>query len=52
MWFKHSLLAAYSMIFILGVTFSQAFHLLVGYCRVMLYLCVHRRTMLVVIQVR
>lgn len=51
-WWKHGILGVYSMVFVLGLTVSRSFHFGVGYCRVLLYLTVHRRTMLVVTQVR
>lgn len=51
-WFKHGTLALYGTIFLLSLSVDYRAHSLCAYCRILLYLSVHRRTFLVVTQLR
>ena len=52
MWFKHGTLALYGTIYLLALAVDYRAHSLCAYCRILLYLSVHRRTFLVVTQLR
>eukprot|EP00752_Nemacystus_decipiens_P003210 g2971.t1 len=52
MWFKHATIAAYLVFYLLSVVVDFRAHALCHYSRVLLYLSVHRRTVLVVTQLR
>lgn len=51
-WFKHGTLALYGTIYLLSLAVDYRAHSLCAYCRILLYLSVHRRTFLVVTQLR
>ncbi|CAM9708851.1 unnamed protein product [Ectocarpus sp. 4 AP-2014] len=52
MWFKHGTIASYAALFLLAALVDYRAHMVCEYCRILLYLAVHRRTVLVVIQLR
>lgn len=52
MWFKHGTIASYAVLYLLAALVDYRAHLVCEYCRILLYLAVHRRTVLVVIQLR
>lgn len=52
MWFKHAVISAYLILYLLSVVVDFRAHALCGFCRILLYLSVHRRTVLVVTQLR
>ncbi|CAM9880018.1 unnamed protein product, partial [Pylaiella littoralis] len=52
MWFKHAAIVGYVTVFLLSIAVDDRVHTLSGYGRILLYFCVHRRTVLVVTQLR
>lgn len=52
MWFKHGTILGYAILYLLSVVVDIRAHDVCGYFRVLLYLSVHRRTVLVVTQLR
>lgn len=52
MWFKHATIAAYLAFYLLSIVVDFRAHALCSFCRILLYLSVHRRTVLVVTQLR
>ena len=52
MWFKHATIAAYLTFYLLSIVVDFRAHALCSFCRILLYLSVHRRTVLVVTQLR
>eukprot|EP00904_Undaria_pinnatifida_P004047 jgi/Undpi1/13643/HiC_scaffold_9.g03297.m1 len=51
-WFKHATLALYGTVYLLALAVDYRAHSLCAYCRILLFLSVHRRTFLVVTQLR
>lgn len=49
---KHATLLVYSLVVFGALTVGSPFVLLPGYCRLLLYISVHRRTLLVAMQLR
>eukprot|EP00903_Cladosiphon_okamuranus_P015012 g13891.t1 len=52
MWFKHGIISAYLVLYLLSIGVDFRAHALCSFCRILLYLSVHRRTVLVVTQLR
>lgn len=52
MWFKHATIAGYLIVYLLSLAVDFRAHELCGYFRILLYFSVHRRTVLVVTQLR
>lgn len=52
MWFKHATILGYSILYLLSLVVDIRAHDVCVYFRVLLYLSVHRRTVLVVTQLR
>lgn len=52
MWFKHATIAVYLVLYLLSLVVDFRAHALCAFSRILLYLSVHRRTVLVVTQLR